>query len=618
MPRQPSLLEVPDLGRPLTSLPALLTGSEGPESFASHVDRVAAYQVLPLPITSLLARAGVIAVDRFDALPTGYGVDMSDDLVSGFARVLDLSELAVRAMLLRSLNGYAFDLTGLNVNDFRSILTVAQREWAGFRGSACCPGCLDETGGWRLRWKLWFSFACLTHRALLVDRCPRCQCRTGNYREYGGIRPSFPGLVPKPGFCGNPLAVGVAARGRAGRPCGQNLGEVQTIRLDNAFRLLKAQRLIYTALEAGQATVAGKEVPSLTYFAQLRALMALVLFIGEPDDLGVLPPEIYEAVRLAFQKRDKDRESFRGQVRVYQPYRSPPSDVRLIAAVLPLACELLAQPDRAAVAMALRPFISRFQSSRRIDGNSAVRRMGRYLHFQGALADGLNDIMAKTANFDRTVGHLSGEQAGKYVDFLPDHVPALLWLDVYRQNFAPLLEGLAIGEATARATISMALVKLCGKYSWAESLAILDLAEFRTKHNSCRIITHLKKQERIETFQQALHHLAAQLSQQEAPTNYRARRRALEHFYVIPPDRWKVISSGAGFKEGEVERLRRNGAAWVWTQLTGGDYRLSPALSRDPERQTALRKQYRKFERDVVPLLEVQLRLLVEEMEREL
>ena len=56
----------------------------------------------------------------------------------------------------------------------------------------------------------------------------------------------------------------------------------------------------------------------------------------------------------------------------------------------------------------------------------------------------------------------------------------------------------------------------------------------------------------------------------------------------------------------------------MWTQLTGSDHRLSPALSQDPERQTTLRKQYRKFERDHLPGLEVQLKLLVEEMEREL
>ncbi len=613
---QPGPLLVSDLGRSLTSLPALLTGLEGPESFASHVARAAAYQVLPLPVTALLARAGVMSTHR---LPVAYGVDMSDDQVSGFAHVFGLNETQVRAMLLRSFDGRAFDLRGMDVRDPSRTLVVARREWARFGGSPCCPGCLNETKGWRLRWKLWFTFACLTHRVLLVDRCPRCQRQTGNYSSNNSSRPSFPTLVPKPGFCGNPRAPGTAARGRKAKPCGQDLGEVKTLCLADASRLLKTQRQLYTVLEAGQATVAGNEVPALTYFSHLRSLMALVMFIGQPGDLGELPPEIYEAARLEFQERDAIQELPRGRQRPpYQPYKAPPSDVRLIAAVLPLACELLAQPDQSAVAIALEPFICRLKSSRGTDGNSAVRQMERNLRFQGVLADALNDLLAKKANFDRTVGHLAGEQTGNYVDFLPDHVPPLLWLDVYRQEFAPLLEGLAIGEATARATISMALVKLCGKYSWAESMAALDLSDFRSKHNSSRIIKHLKTQGRIKAFQQALHKSAIRLSKQEHPINYRGRRRALEHFYFIPVARGEVIASGAGLRAGQLELLRRNGAAWVWTKLTVSDYRLSPALSRDPERQTIFRKQYQKFERNVLPQLEFQLKLLVEEMEREL
>jgi len=616
MREQPGTLLVSDLGRSLTSLPNLLTGPEGPESFASHVARTAAYQVLPLPVTALLARAELMSIDR---LPVAYGVDMTDDQVSGFARVFGLSEAEVRAMLLRSFDGRAFDLTGMDVNDSSCTLVVARREWARFSGSPCCPGCLKETQGWRLRWKLWFSFACLTHQVLLVDRCPSCQRATGNHRSSKGTRPGFPTLVPKPGFCGNPLAPGTAAHGRKAQPCGQNLGEVETICLADASRLLETQRQLYTVLEAGRATVAGEEVPSLTYFSQLRSLMALVLFIGQPGDLGELPPEISEAARLAFQKRDALQALPRGkQKSPYQPYKAPPSDVRLIAAVLPLACELLAQPDQVAVATVLEPFIRRLKGSRGRNGNSAVRQMERDLRFQGVLAGALNDLLANKANFDRSVGHLAGGQAGHYVGFLPDHVPPLLWLDVYRQEFAPLLEGLAIGEATARATVSMALVKLCGTYSWAESAAALGLADFRTRHNASRIITHLKRQGRIEAFQQVLHHLAARLSEQEAPTDYRARREALEQFYLVPISRWTVISSGAGFRDEQVERLRRNVAAWVWTQLTGSDHRLSPALSRDPERQTTVRKQYRKFERDDLPGLALPLKRLVEEMEREL
>ena len=616
MPDQPTPLEAPDLGRPLTSLPALLTGPEGPESFASHVDRVAAYQVLPASVMALLARAGVTSADRFNKPPNFYGADLSDEQARTFAQVFCLSEPEVRAMLLRSFDGRAFDLTGLDVNDTKSSMAVARREWAGFGGPACCPGCLNETKGWRVRWKLWFSFACLTHGVLLVDRCPRCQRNTGNYQTGTAIKPNYTSLVPKPGFCGNQPAVGAAPKGRAGGPCGQDLGQVETVNLQDAPRLLETQRQIYAVLDAGLATVAGKEVPSLTYFAQLRSLMALVMFIGQPGDLGDLPPDIHEAARLAFQKRDTVRELERGQKRTpYQPYRSPPSDVRLIAAVLPVVCELLAQPDQAAVALALRPFISRVHSTR---GTTGVWQLGRKLRFQGVLIGALDDLMAKTAVFDRTVGRLAGELAGQYASFLPDHVPPLLWLDIYRQEFASLLEGSDISEPIARATISMALVKLCGKYSWVWSATALGLDGLLHQASPIRLIWYLRKQGRITLFQKALHKVAAWLSEQEIPTDFRARRKALEHFDVIPADRWEVIASATGLTGRPPVALCRNGAAWVWSQLTGSDHRLSPALSRDPGRTATLRNSYRKFKWDDLPLLEVYLRRLVEEMEAQL
>lgn len=257
---------IPDLGRTLTALPALLDAEGGPESFASHVDRVSAHQVYPLPATTLLARAGVMSADRFDALPYGYGVALTDMGLQTFARVFALGEDEVRSMLLSSLDGRAFDLRGLDVNDPSSVRAVASREWAGFAGSSCCPGCLSETGAWRLGWKLWFSFACLSHQVLLMSRCPRCGRRTGNYRADQGNRPRFATLVPRPGFCANLLRTGAGEDGRAARPCGQNLGRVAVLDLQDAPRLLETQRHVNEVLKTDRATVAGEAVPGLGYF----------------------------------------------------------------------------------------------------------------------------------------------------------------------------------------------------------------------------------------------------------------------------------------------------------------------------------------------------------------
>ena len=606
-------LEAPDALRRLTSLPAMLTGPEGPESFASHVARTAAYQVLPLPVTALLARAGVMPTHR---LPIGYGMDMSDDHVSSFAHVFGLSEPEVRAMLLRSFDGRAFDMKGFDVNYPQSIRAVTQREWARFGGSTCCPGCLKETRGWRLRWKLWFSFACLTHRVLLVDRCPGCQRPTGKHRAKGaGL--TFASLMLKPGFCANPLPLGLAARGAAGRPCGQDLGDVETIHLEHAPRLLAIQRQLYTVLDAGHGTVAGEVVPSLIYFTQLRWLVALILSVGQLVDLGELPTEIFEATRLAFQERDAVKERPSSQQRAaYQPYRSIPSDVRLIAAVLPLACELLAQPDQATAALALRPLSNQLLTVR---SNSSGWQLVRRGYLQGVFLAAWNDVMPERANFDRAVGRFAGGREGREFSFLPEQVPPLLWLDVYRQDFASLLKGSGISEVSARAVISMGLVKLCGKYSWEESAMLLGLNRVFSSRSAEKLMPHLKRQGHIDAFQQAIHRVAASLGEQEVPTNFHVRRKALEHFDTISLVEWEAIASGSSLNLRYTPiSLRRNIAAWVWTQLTGSDPRLSPALSQDPERKTNLREIYKFFERRYLPDLQVQLELFVEKMKGQL
>lgn len=606
---------IPDLGRTLTALPTLLDPGEGPESFASHVDRVSAHQVHPLPATTLLARAGVMSADRFDALPYGYGVTLTGDGKRTFAQVFALSEQEVEAMLLSSLDGRAFDLTGLDVGDPSSVRAVAAREWAGFAGSSCCPGCLGETKAWRLHWKLWFSFACLTHQVLLISRCPRCERRTGNYRADQGNTPRFSTLVPRPGYCANPLATGYGGDGRAARPCGQNLGQVETLSLVDAPRLLATQRQINEVLRTDTVMVGGKAVPGLAYFNQLRSLMALVLYIGQPEDLGELPLTIHEAARSAFEERDEVREGRRGKKgTVHHAYKAPPTDPALVAAVLPLACELLARPDQESLGNALQPLIHRLRQLR----GSGVRTVGREFHFSGMLDAAFGNLLAGKATFDRAIGIRAGEQGGEYAKFTPDHVPPLLWLEDYRRDFAPMLTGLNIGETFARATISMALVKLCRDCTWDESVTALGLDGFLTSGNSIRIIGHLRKHGHVTTFQETLHVLARRLEAQERKLDYRARRAALQEYHAILSDEWEIVAWATGLEHRKRDAPRRNGAAWIWANLTSSDPNFSPALSSDPSRQDSLRELYRRFEKKDLPVLKIHLQRLASELEAQL
>jgi len=601
--------------RPLSSVPGLLGGPEGPESFASFVDRVAAHQLVPAPITTLLSEAGVIAQDRHGLLPAGYGIDLIPSLRASFASACRLSPGELEAMLLRSLDGVALDLTGLDVTDPGSVRVVGHREWAGFAGSACCPACLAQTGGWRLRWKLWTSFVCLTHGTLLVDVCPRCERRTGSYRAERSNAPRFATHVPRPGFCANSLAAGASGVGRAARPCGQDLRVVPTLGLSGAPRLLAAQSAVNGVLEARVARVAGEEVSSLTYLGHLRSLMALALHAAQPGDLGELPDPITRVLVDACETRDEKRVSEAGiRGTVLHPYKGVPGDTRLVAAILPWAVELLASPDQEGVTQGLRPLVER---SRGIRG-SAVRAAARDFHLGGPLEVALDQALASRALFHRTMGHMAPAGTGSYRTFDPRHVPHLIWEEDFERDFRPLLAGSRIGETAARVAISVALVRLTGKHTVPASIRLLGLEGHSQGASLNPLVMHLGRMGGKEGFQQALHALATRLEGPGLHRDYRAAQQALAGLNALDVQTWERCREAAGMRPNRSGGLRRNIAAWVWATVLSSDPYFSPALSADAGKQEELREVYRRFERKQLPRLREVLGKVARAMEGEL
>lgn len=53
---------------------------------------------------------------------------------------------------------------------------IAEGTWATYPGTKYCPQCLTERQlRWKLSWHLSWKNVCLTHRCLLLDRCPACR-----------------------------------------------------------------------------------------------------------------------------------------------------------------------------------------------------------------------------------------------------------------------------------------------------------------------------------------------------------------------------------------------------------------------------------------------------------
>lgn len=584
----------PVSGRLLSSVPQPQGGPGGPESFASFVERLAAHQLVPVSVTTILAASGIVAEDRYDALPAGYGIDLTSEQRRNFAQVCDLAPEEVDSMLMRQFDGLAFDLTGLDVTDANSVRAVAHREWAGFSGSACCPACLRENGGgWLLRWKLWTSFVCMEHGVLLVDCCPRCERRTGSYRADQGNRPRFATHVPTPGRCANSLAVGAGGTGKAARPCGQDLTSIQTVDLANAPRLLQAQQDVNVVLKCGRGHVAGQQVSALTYFKHLRSLVALALHAAQPEDLGALPQAIHEPLDDYILRRDDIRRGEAGRKGTsLHPYKAAPGDVRLVAATLPWAVEVLRQPDQLALTEALRPMIDR---SREVRG-SQIRRVGVDFHMEGALGLALSRILTFGAPLRHTIGHLAPAGTGSYRTFRTEHVPHLIWQDDYERDFLPLLAGSGVGATAARVAISVALVMLTGQHSRKSAIRLLGLEGLHKGSSLPVMMLHLKEHAHLEAFQTALHALAVRLEGPGPHQDYRAAQRQLEDFRMVDATTWLNLGEAAGVVVSDRVAQRRNAAAWVWAEMLSSDPMLSPAMQEStPRDRESLRKVYLDF-----------------------
>lgn len=596
--------------RPLPSRPWPLEG-DGPEAFAGYVERSGALQLLPLAVTTLLTRSGVIPEDLQSALPSGYGVDLTDAQVASFAQTHDLPEKMVRGMLLRRYDGVAFDLGDLDVTDRSSVRRVASREWANFTGSAYCPQCLGDQAVWRLEWKLWFCAVCPRHGCLLVDLCPRCARRPGNFREEAGGMPLYATRPARVGVCLNPPATGLGGEGRFAAPCGHVLAETPVLDVSASPRLLDAQERVLSVLRTGEGILLGQVLTALAYFNHLRSLVALLLHVAQPDDLGALPPPVLAAFAEHAHERDLTRSRERTRGTSIHPYKAPPKTLRLTAAVLPLATELLdaAAPD--ALDTLLAPVLSCAQDLK----GSQVRQLVGYFHIEGPLQDAFERGLEGKLSFDRRLGQRALGGGLRTYGFSPAEVPQLLWDDEYEAQFAQFFSGSKMDPSYARRVCSMALVRLCGPYTWAQAADALSLPASHATGSANSAMGLLAAGGYDAAFRDALHGLAERLSGQPSRVDYRGRRERLAGLMTLSPDDWQAVGRNAGLEGIKDASRRRSAAAWVWAEVTGGDPRLSPALNTGDGNRRSRLEMYRRFSADDLPDLRMGLERLVRRLE---
>lgn len=607
--------------RPLTTsartLPIRIT-PRAEESFAGFTDRLAAQ--LGVPLITLLNRTGVVAEERFSALPVGYGIALTPERLQTFARVTRLPEDVVSAMLLTRYDGVCCDLSPLDLSSTRTLTKATVGSWVYFVGSHACPNCLAASDGvWKLQWKLPWSFACMEHGTLLIDTCPGCYRKIGSGRRDGRSAPAFPSIVPNPTACRNTLSKGMASAGRSSRPCGYDFCTVQASSVAGSH-VLAAQQHIDAVLAGGEATVAGETVRALDYFDDLRSLCALLLSVGETGDLGDIPEIVRPTFDLHIQHCSEIREwrekltatgkDWRIAPRL-RPYARPPESAALMATVAPRATRMLDVASTEALAEELEPFVERMHN----EAGRVPQRFG-YFGISSRLQKAFDLCWRSRQRLTTRLGMSQGARVEKEPSLLgltPDYVPQLFWKEHFEQRLAEHLPDITSDHG--RRVCSMWLVKAIVNCTWEEAAEGLGLPPRRSRDMVTKVVKLLNATGKADLFDARVREVAARVADDPTRTDFGARRRTLADLADIERGEWEAICREAGVNPGNRGGRSCYAATWIWCHLTGGDYRLSPWLSK--KYSMSKRDCYRRFVKENLdslkePLVEYGVSLLAE------
>jgi hypothetical protein len=544
--------------KPVRALTRLLTPVRG-EAFASYIDRLADLHKLTRAV--MLEWLGFFEEGRYYYI-RGFGVVLDNAMLERFSTATQLPQHIVKEMQLASYKGLALDLSKIDLNSSDTLRVLPVYEWVYFSGSHACPHCLREKhGAWQLAWKFPWTFACVKHKCYLISNCPACGLRLA-LGERALAAPSRSWLKHKPlaGYCNN--SHHVTTDGSISL-CNCDLTNVPTRHASNST--LKVQNLLNEYLSGKDARAFDSYVSPLEYFRDLRALCQFMLFCAELEDFDYLPP--FE--KSAFSKFADERKNLAAAISDYGRRETSPESPELMAALTRLATSILAS-DAATMAVSLKPLTDRFCAKLR------HRWIGfRAYEFSERLASVVSRNMGTTGIFDYTVGFKSAETREALISFGPQHVPPLLWLDDYNRSFAAFFPHMK--PTIARRFCSMALVKLCGEYSWAQSARQLKLTEDSEFTSGCGLEA-LRQTGALRDFAKALREVAQRLSSDPNKIDYASRRAALSSFIEIPYEVWAAMCREVGINPGRIGSRNKYVAIWVWAALTGSEWKFAPGL----------------------------------------
>lgn len=450
-------------------------------------------------------------------------------------------------------------------------------------GSRLCPACARDHGAFLLPWRFAWSFACPEHCLVLEPACPGC----GRSHSYDpNPRPTLSSLVPVAYACANQRPRGQAGVRRGNcRPCGYPLGHDPP--RPATARTAEAQRRLLAVFRGEQAVVHGEAVTAAEWRAELGGVLRVLAQLGHRGELGDIAPAA-EAAFEAFVR--STAPAARGRPSGWSP------DPALLAAIMPAATELLAQPTQSAFDAALEPLVRRGFDTR-VRFLTDAQRLGA----TGRTMQAWGRVLGRTVHLTTRLRSRNCGPAA--VPRGLDRLPQLLWPAVFDDRFSRFLPGVRRGLRRRFCALALGVLATKGSYLKVAAGLGLPVNDSLAHHLSQRLRTEGQDGD----FYDALVATSDWLGHQTLTVDYGARRRAFADLELISEEDWAWVGWATGSRVDRGRR-RRHASTWLWCVLTGGAMPLAPTVK--GESIGSEKVTYRRFVADHESILEPALLVL--------
>lgn len=583
-----------EVGSNIRTLPRRCEPVDG-ESFTSFMERLAWMNEVPLAV--MVSRTGLVR-EELNPVVAAWGMAMSPTEIRDFATATRLGEAAVKQLLLSSYSGRLVDLDDVDPVAPSTVQRASIREWLIVNGSRFCPECLaEQPRAWQLKWKLPWSFACTEHAVLLRDTCGACALVAHQGRGDARAMPAYLAKVHEPGCCRNVPATGRASRGTASQPCGAQLWMQSSPAIDPQGRVSRAQMALNRLIEV--EVFPGEEGEIARAVQDIRSIASLILLSGSSADFCCEDASMKSAVEAHLNDRwqRKEERSVQGRngprKRIHTWSGIP---VALAAAAITPAVEIASMQRRDDLVGAMSVLA---RSLRAVDGRISRQLLSDF-HLGSRMTDAFEEATAITGSFGRTSIHRANVVVSKQAGTAGRrHVPQLMSQIEYVAHFKTFLPN--VSDLAGRRFCALAAAKSYGG-TWSDAAYALDLPAAAAGYPK-KAIPLINGHGNAEAFRDAVGAWVDRLEKQ--PVDYVSLRTKLRHFTDMPAAMWSEICSGAGIGPGAPGGRSRYAAAWLWAEITCGDWRLAPSMSAkaSPERNEIFGRMVRGELAPALPVL---------------